>query len=106
MLLAAGVLEKSGTSLVLPEEGSYRSSLSETILETSEWRSPKETDVGWREPPPAMSNWRTPPSLESRLTTPRRKIDLFPRYKPGNPTDFDNIRREEKPLIKVFEFDP
>ena len=104
MLLAAGILEKSRTSTVLPEKESYRSNLSDMILESSEWRSPKETEIDWREPPPPLPVWRIPSSLESSATTPRGKVELFPRYKPGNPADFDYLQREEKPQIKVFEF--
>ena len=105
MILAAGILEKSRTNAVLPEVESYRSNLSDTIIESSEWRNPQEAEIDWREPLP-LPGWRTSPTLESRAPTPRRKIELFPRYKPGNPQDFDYLQGEEKPLIKVFEFGP
>ncbi len=103
MLLAAGILEKSGTSMVLPETESYRSNLSDMILESSEWRSHKEPEVDWRKPPPPLPAWRSPSSLDSSGTR-RQKVQLFPRYQPGNPANFDYLQGEEKPLIKVFEF--
>jgi hypothetical protein len=81
-ILAAGAIEKSAPGLVLPDEQSYRTPLSDALIESSDWRTPAQ-------PEPSRS---------------RKKIDLFPRYQSGNPNDFDHINREEKPQIKVFEF--
>ncbi len=104
IVLAAGVLEQSGNHLVLPEEDSYRSNFTDTIFESSEWRKPPAPELPWREPPRPEIGWRTPPNSTSSPTTSRRRIELFPRYQPGRTTDFDPITREEKPLIKLFEF--
>ncbi len=104
-LLAAAALEKSGTHLSLPDEGSYRSPLSENLLESNNWRIPQEKKQDWRLPPPAPSlGWRTPQATESETSPSQRTIELFPRYKSGKPSDYDMIEHEEKPLIKMFEF--
>ena len=103
-IMAAGVLEKSSTSMTLPEEKTYRSNLSDTIMESSNWRIPHQEDSGWRKPSPPSVGWRTQPTPESNVSSSQRNRNLFPRYKSGNPTDFDYINREEKPQIKVFEF--
>lgn len=104
-LLAAAELEKSGTHLSLPDEGSYRSPLSEKLLESNNWRIPQEEKQEWRLPPPAPSlDWRAPQETESETSSSRRTIELFPRYKSGKPSDYDMIEHEEKPLIKMFEF--
>ncbi|GJL53359.1 MAG: hypothetical protein NPIRA02_04910 [Nitrospirales bacterium] len=104
LLFAAGITEQSGQHVILPDEDSYRSNFSETILESLEWRKPPPTEFPWRTPPRPELGWRTPPSTQPSTTSPRSKIELFPKYRPGAPTDFDHIQREEKPLIKVFEF--
>ncbi len=104
ILLAAGVLDRSGKDITLPSEESYRSSFSDTILDSSTWRKPKPPDIQWREPTRPSLGWRTPPRTESSTTTTRRRIELFPQYQPGRDSDFDHITREDKPLIKVFEF--
>ncbi|MGP0595015.1 hypothetical protein ACTRXD_21055 [Nitrospira sp. T9] len=104
-LLAAAALEQSGTQLSLPDEDSYRSPLSENLLESNRWRIPQEEKRDWRlPPPPPPVGWRTPQSAESKTSPSRRTIELFPRYQPGNSSDYDMIEREEKPLIKMFEF--
>jgi len=104
-LLAAAALEKSGTHLSLPDESSYRSPLSENLLESNNWRIPQEKKQDWRLPPPAPSlGWRAPQATESETSSSRRTIELFPRYKSGKPSDYDMIEHEEKPLIKMFEF--
>ena len=102
--LAAGVLEQSANHAILPDEESYRSDLSETILESSDWRKPPPPTLPWREPPQPKLHWRTAPDSKSSTSQTRRHIELFPKYRPGRTTDFDHIKREEKPLIKVFEF--
>jgi hypothetical protein len=48
--------------------------------------------------------WRTPQPSQSQTSSSKRTIELFPRYEPGKQSDFDYIEREEKPLIKLFEF--
>lgn len=104
-LFAAGVLEKPSTTIEIPEEGSYRSPLSENLLESNNWRIPQEEKQEWRLPPPAPSlDWRAPQATESETSSSRRTIELFPRYKSGKPSDYDMIEHEERPLIKMFEF--
>ncbi len=103
VLLAAGILEKSGTQNSLPDEDAYRSPLSDNLLESNQWRIPQEEKQDWRLPPPPPIGWRTPQPSQSP-TSSKRTIELFPRYQSGNPADFDLIEREEKPLIKIFEF--
>ncbi len=105
VILAAAALEKSGTHMSLPDEDSYRSPLSENLLESNRWRIPQEEKRDWRlPPPPPPVGWRTPQPSPSDTTSSKRTIELFPRYQSGNPSDFDFIEREEKPLIKIFEF--
>jgi len=104
VLLAAGILEKSGTQISLPDEDAYRSPLSDHLLESNQWRIPQEEKQPWRLPPPPALGWRTPQPSPSDSSSRKRTIELFPRYKSGNPSDFDLIEREEKPLIKIFEF--
>jgi len=104
VLLAAGVLEKSGAQISLPDEDTYRSPLSDNLLESNQWRIPQEEKQDWRLPPPPPVGWRTPQHSQSDTSSSKRTIELFPRYQPGNPSDYDLIEREEKPLIKIFEF--
>ena len=105
-LLAAAALEKSGTHVSLPDEDAYRSPLSETLLESNRWRIPQEEKRDWRlPPPPPPVGWRTPETSQSETSSSKRTIELFPRYQPGKQSDFDHIEREDKPLIKMFEFD-
>jgi hypothetical protein len=103
-LIAAGIVEKSGTHISLPDEDTYRSPLSENLLESNQWRIPQEEKQDWRVPPPPPVGWRTPQPSQSTTSSSKRTIELFPRYQSGNPSDFDFIEREEKPLIKIFEF--
>jgi len=104
-LLAAAALEKSGTHMSLPDEDAYRSPLSETLLESNRWRIPKEEKRDWRlPPPPPPVGWRTPESSQSETSSSTRSIELFPRYEPGKQSNYDPIDREERPLIKMFEF--
>lgn len=103
-LLAAGAIEKLAPDLVLPDEQSYRTPLSDTLFESSKWRKPEQPEANWRQRPSPSLGWRSetlPPAPPSRS---KRTINLFPQYQPGNPNDFDHINREEKPQIKVFEF--
>jgi hypothetical protein len=105
-LLAAGVMEQSGTTqLSLPDEDSYRSPLSDNLLETNRWRIPQEEKRDWRlPPPPPPVGWRTPQSAQPETSDTKRTIELFPRYQPGKQSDYDFNAREERPLIKMFEF--
>ena len=103
-ILAAGAIEKSAPGLVLPDEQSYRTPLSDALIESSDWRTPAQPEADWRQPRSPALGWRTEPTPQPESSRSRRKIDLFPRYKSGNPNDFDHINREEKPQIKVFEF--
>ena len=103
VIVAAGMDDRSAQHIMLPDEASYRSNLSSTILESSEWRSPPVPTLPWREAPRPKLEWRTTPDPHASTSTSRR-IELFPKYRPGRVTDFDYIKREEKPLIKIFEF--
>jgi len=104
-LLAAGMMEKSATDSALPEAESYRTPFSDTILESNRWRAPQEEKRDWRlPPPPPPVGWRTPESSQSKTSSSTRSIELFPRYQAGKKSDYDPIEREEKPLIKMFEF--
>ena len=104
ILLAAGAIEQSRNHITLPEEESYRSDFSETILESTDWRKPPPPTVPWRETPQPKLEWRTPQGPQPPTSPSRNRIELFPEYRPGRATDFDHITREEKPLIKIFEF--
>ncbi len=102
-ILAAGAMEPSASSVALPDEQSYKTPLSDALFESSEWRKPAQSDeVDWRQPRSSSLGWRT--ETPPQPSQSPRKIHLFPRYQPGNPFDYDHIDREEKPLIKVFEF--
>jgi hypothetical protein len=103
-LLAAGLMEKSLMDRTLPEVDSYRSPLPDTIFKSNPWRSPPIEKRDWRLPPPPPLGWRTAPSSESDISSPTRIFDIFPRYQSGSPFNYDLIEREEKPLIKMFEF--
>jgi hypothetical protein len=103
-LLAAGLREPSATDPALPESESYRTPIPDTIFETNRWRVPQQAERDWRLPPPPPVGWRTPQQSQSESSSSTRTIDIFPRYQPGKPSDFDMIEREEKPLIKMFEF--
>ncbi|MEC4679796.1 MAG: hypothetical protein VST67_03750 [Nitrospirota bacterium] len=101
-ILAAGAMEPSAPSIVLPDAQSYKTPLSDTLFESSEWRRPAQPEAAWRQPRSPSLGWRT--ETPPQPSQPQRKIHLFPRYQPGNPFDYDHIDREEKPQIKVFEF--
>ncbi len=104
-LLAAAALEKSGTQMSLPDEDSYRSPLSETLLESNRWRIPQEEKRDWRlPPPPPPVGWRAPETSQSKTSSSTKTLELFPRYEPGKQSNYDPIDREERPLIKMFEF--
>jgi hypothetical protein len=103
-LLAAGMMEKSGTQISLPDEDSYRSPLSDNLFESNRWRAPQEEERDWRLPAPPPVGWRTPQPSQTETSSSKRTIELFPRYQPGKQSDYDHIEREEKPLIKMFEF--
>lgn len=104
-LLAAGALEKSSSTVDLPDEDAYRAPLSEALFESLRWREPQEPDQTWRTPPPPPSvDWRANPKPRAKSSTSKRHIELFPRYQSGKPSDFDMEALEEKPLIKLFEF--
>jgi hypothetical protein len=103
-VLAAGMIEKSATGNSLPEPESYRTPFSDTIFESNRWRAPQKEERDWRLPPPPPVGWRTPETSQSETSSSKRTIELFPRYQPSKQSDFDYIEREEKPLIKMFEF--
>lgn len=104
-LLAAGTLENPLNHSSIPDEDSYRSPLSETILESNRWRIPQKEKQDWRlPPPPPPVGWRTPQAPQTETSDTKRTIELFPRYQPGKQSDYDFNEREEKPLIKMFEF--
>ena len=103
-ILAAGAIEKLSPNVVLPDEQSYRTPLSEALFESSEWRTPEQPEDTWRQPASPSIGWRTESPSHTPRSRSKKTINLFPRYKPGNPNDFDHINREEKPQIKVFEF--
>ena len=104
VILAAGAIEKLAPGLVLPDEQSYRTPLSDALLESSTWRTPEQPETDWRRPDSASVGWRKESPPQAPPSHSKKKINLFPRYQPGNPNDFDHINREEKPQIKVFEF--
>ena len=105
LLIAAGIIEKSATRSSLPEEKSYRSDLSDIVTESSSWRRGNQDALGWRESPPSPADgWRTSPNPPSTTGSRRKKIELFPKYRSGDPAAFDFTTREEKGQIKVFEF--
>jgi hypothetical protein len=103
-ILAAGAIEKSAPGLVLPDEQSYRTPLSDALNESSDWRTPAQPEADWRQPRSPALGWRTEPTPQPEPSRSSKNMDLFPRYQSGNPNDFDHINREEKPQIKVFEF--
>lgn len=104
ILMAAGITEKSRTGSFLPEEQSYRSNLSDIVIESLGWREQKQEGLSWREPSPPPIGWRTEPRPSSQESTTRKKIELFPAYRPGETAAFNFETREDESLIKVFEF--
>jgi hypothetical protein len=100
-IMAAGAMEQA-PSVVLPDEQSYKTPLSDALIESSEWRTPARPEADWRQPHTPSLGWRTEtPPQPSRS---QKTLHFFPRYQPGNPFDYDHIDREEKPLITIFEF--
>ena len=105
LLIAAGIIEKTTNGSSLPEEQSYRSDLSDIVTESSSWRKGIQEGPGWRDSSPTpATGWRTNPEQQSRPGAKRKKIELFPKYRSGDPAAFDFSTREEKGQIKVFEF--
>ena len=103
-ILAAGAIEKLTPALSLPDEQSYRTPFSDALFESSEWRTPEQPEAAWRQPSSPSVGWRTESPPPVKPFRSKKTINLFPRYQPGNPNDFDHINREEKPQIKIFEF--
>jgi hypothetical protein len=103
-LLAAGVLKNSSSTIEIPEEDTYRTPLSDALFESLRWRAPQVEEHNWRIPPSPPIDWRAKPTPHSESFSANRNLELFPRYKPGQPSDFDLRDQEEKPLIKLFEF--
>lgn len=105
IVMAAGTFDKSTMSSSLPEEESYRSSLSDTVVESSSWRSENLDYERWRDPPPPRPNrWRSAPSHSYDTRSTERKTEVFPEYEPGNPAFFNYSTREEEGQVKIFEF--
>lgn len=104
LLIAAGILENPEGRQGPPGEGAYRSLLSDSPLGSSLWRAPQQDQNRWREPPPPPVGWRSAPQPRPETASSKRPLELFPRYTPGKTSDYDFISREEKPLIKVFDF--
>ena len=105
LLIAAGIIEKTTTSSSLPEEQSYRSDLSDIVTESSSWRKGIQDGPSWRDSSPTpATGWRTNPEQQATPGSKRKKIELFPKYRSGDPAAFDHSSREEKGQIKVFEF--
>ncbi len=105
VILAAGAIEQAAPGLALPDEHSYRTPLSDALIESSEWRTPAKPEADWRQPRSSSLGWRTETPSQPQPSRSKRTIHLFPRHQPGNPFDYDHIDREEKPLITIFEFD-
>ena len=104
-IILAGVMKQAAPGLALPDEHSYRTPLSDALIESSEWRTPAKPEADWRQPRSSSLGWRTETPSQPQPSRSKRTIHLFPRHQPGNPFDYDHIDREEKPLITIFEFD-
>jgi hypothetical protein len=104
VILAAGAIEKSSSTIEIPDEEAYRTPLSDALFESLRWRAPQEEEHNWRIPPPPPVDWRANPESRSKSSSSDRSFEIFPRYQPGRPSDFDLREHEEKPLIKLFEF--
>ncbi len=103
LLMAAGFPDYI-QERTFPEPDAYRTPLSDSLFESNQWRTPPEKGNNWRLTPPPPAQWRTPGPTQSEARSPKRVIELFPKYQPGRPTDFDYESGEEKPQIRVFEF--
>lgn len=104
LMIAAGILENPEGRQGPPGEGAYSPLLSDSPLGSSLWRAPQQDQNHWREPPPPPVGWRAAPQPRPETDSSKRPLELFPRYTPGKTSDYDFIAREEKPLIKVFDF--
>lgn len=104
LIIAAGIPENPDGRQGPPGEGAYRSLPSDAHLGSSLWRAPQQDQNRWREPPPPPVGWRSAPQPRPENGSSKRPLELFPRYTPGKTSDYDFISREEKPLIKVFDF--
>ena len=104
LLMAAGTLEKAVPSIGLPDNDAYRVPLSDTLLESSGWWTKQKYESGWREQSKPSIDWRSQPKETQSKPSSNKGIELFPRYTPGKPSDYDFMTREEKPLINVLEF--
>ncbi|NKB82513.1 MAG: hypothetical protein GKS05_11625 [Nitrospirales bacterium] len=104
ILMAADIAEHSRTGPFLPEKQSYRSNLSDIVIESSGWREKKQETIDWRNPRSPEIKWRTEPRVTSQESTTRKRLQLFPAYRPGETSAFDFEEREDKSLIKIFEF--
>lgn len=105
LIIAAGILENSEGRQGPLGEGAYRSLPSDAPLGSSPWRAPQQDQNRWREPPPPPVGWRAAPRPQSETASSKQSREFFPRYTPGKTSDYDVISREERPLIKVFDFE-
>ena len=85
-LLAAGTLENPLNHSSIPDENSYRSPLSETLLESNSWRIPQEEKQDWRLPPPLRLPWVGAPLKHPNPKHPTKNVRLncFPDTNPAN----------------------
>jgi len=104
LIIAAGTLEDLDGRQGPLGEGAYGSLPSDPPLASSLWRAPQQDQNRWRESPPSLAGWRTAPRPQPETASSKRPRELFPRYTPGKTSDYDFVSREEKPLIKVFDF--
>jgi len=106
LLLGAGLLEQSTHGPVLPPHETYRSPLSETILENSgDWRqSYSQGESGWRKPKDSESNWRNnSPQTMQGPPTPGH-VQVLPQYQYEKGTAFDFTKEKARDEIKSLGF--
>ena len=105
IILAGGLAEKYGRDPSLPDSGSYRSSQSDMVIESSSWRNEGADYNQWRQPPPPRPNkWRSEPPPPAPTGSTGKSRELFPKYEPGDPAFYNHQTREQEGQVKVFEF--
>jgi len=105
LIIAAGALENSEGRQGPIGEGAYGPPFPNAPLESALWRAAQPDQNRWREPAPPPIGWRAASQPRPETDASKRPREWFPRYTPGKTSDYDFIAREEKPLIKVFDFD-
>ena len=100
LLLAAELVQRSGSPIHLPAPEAYRSQLADRIQKSSPWRQSVPSPPDWRASSSPKIEWRTNKTFGPPRAADLEHVDLYPEYRPGDSSTFDLSTREDQSLIK------